>query len=104
MSESKHTRGPWIVMYGGLDGDTSFTIASKLDPGVVCEYGVPTPRPSEEVIANANLIAASPDMYSALLGCKWILETLVKLNRIPANSESLRDTLAALDLATKSRS
>lgn len=64
---SEHTPGPWQVWYGGLDGDTYFTIGSKYGDvsGVVCDYAVPSPRPSAEVRANARLIAAAPDLLAA---------------------------------------
>jgi DNA primase len=66
MSDVKHTPGPWHILFGGLEGDDSFTIASKVSPGAVADYAVAAPRPWREVQANARLIAAAPDLLHAL--------------------------------------
>jgi len=62
MNMSKHTPGPWKILYGAMEGDQYFTIASRMVPGVIAEYAVPCPRPADEVHANARLIAASPTL------------------------------------------
>lgn len=64
---AKFTPGKWEIRFGAMEGETYFTIASCMTNyvGVVCEYSVPAPRPSAEVIANARLITQSPALYAA---------------------------------------
>ena len=62
---SNHTPGPWEVSYwcDGLGGDKPAITAS----GATIAITHPAPIcPIEECKANANLIAAAPDMYEAL--------------------------------------
>ena len=53
---SAHTPGPWTV-----GGDTQFMNQVEIWPAIGCAYGV-----GPEVIANAHLIAAAPDLLEAL--------------------------------------
>lgn len=55
---AKHTPGPWIVNYDGLNIDT------KQDGGI--EQVARVSRTNEEREANARLIAAAPDLLDAL--------------------------------------
>jgi len=60
---STHTKGPWRL---GLDGDVAY-IFSADHKRPVTRLGLTDLRPgvTEENIANARLIAASPDLYEA---------------------------------------
>ena len=51
-----HTLGPWTV-----GGDTQFMNQVEIWPAIGCAYGA-----GPEVIANAHLIAAAPDLLEAL--------------------------------------
>ena len=53
---SAHTPGPWTV-----GGDTQFMNQVEIWPAIGCAYGA-----GPEVIANARLIAAAPDLLEAL--------------------------------------
>lgn len=55
MSE-KFTPGPWSV-----GGKTGFLNQIAINPSIGCAYGA-----GEEVIANARLISAAPDLLEAL--------------------------------------
>ena len=48
------TPGPWTV-----GGPTGFKIQLAIDPSIGCAYGA-----GEEVIANARLIAAAPELLA----------------------------------------
>lgn len=64
---SKHTPGPWVVFDGhfpGIDGDDGKF--SVLIYGEELEEGGIRGRTSEEIAANARLIAAAPDLLEAL--------------------------------------
>ena len=73
---SAHTPGPWTV-----GGDTQFMNQVEIWPAIGCAYGV-----GPEVIANAHLIAAAPDLLDAL-------ESAVDCGMVP--SSSLKDGGAA---------
>lgn len=61
---SKHTPAPWTV------GDSGgYLNQLKINPTIGVVYGA-----GEEIQANAYLVAASPDMYEALLICRSTLE------------------------------
>lgn len=60
-----HTPGPWRV-----GGPTGLVNQVSIEPSIGCVYGA-----AEEVQANANLVAASPELYAALesaLPILWI--------------------------------
>jgi hypothetical protein len=61
-----HTKGPWEVSFGKLDGNGEFSVYQG-ESGTIC-------RGDNEMVAweaNARMIAACPQMYEAL---KWIAE------------------------------
>lgn len=62
MSELKATPGPWVPMLGEV-----YRIrASDGSVATVQHVHLTGRRPDHEVVANANLIAASPALYEAL--------------------------------------
>lgn len=72
MSE-KFTPGPWAVLHGGLAGDDGWSIGSKMKPefGVVAEsWKVSVDGIRDEVLANARLIAAAPELLAACKAAK----------------------------------
>ena len=58
-----HTPGPWAILYGGMPDDEHFTIGAKVADVLVCECSN-TRVPSDQVSANARLIAAAPDLLA----------------------------------------
>lgn len=70
--ENKHTPGPWHVFDNRTDKSfdrydvARIGVGSKLDSDVANCYGFASERTDEEVLANARLIAAAPDMLAAL--------------------------------------
>ena len=53
---SKHTKGPWSV-----GGPNKFLNQLTIEPSIGVAYGA-----GEELYANANIMAAAPDMFAAL--------------------------------------
>ena len=74
---SGHTPGPWRAINGNL-----IRVAPKNNPSTICgvhKRGVHLDKYDEaEVLANAYLIAATPEMYEALKAC---LDDLADRNR-----------------------
>jgi len=68
MSETKHTPGPWHVRFGGRQEDDGWCVASQSssDPIVVAESWPRVMPPRSQLIANARLIAAAPELLAAL--------------------------------------
>lgn len=65
MSE-KFTPGPWSV-----GGKTGFLNQIAINPSIGCAYGA-----GEEVIANARLIAAAPELLEALVALYSVAHVL----------------------------
>ena len=64
MSEPKFTKGPWKVVDNGHFLQISFPWENN--PNVIDRYCRSVADIHNNDIANANLIAAAPDMYEAL--------------------------------------
>ena len=64
MSETKFTKGPWKVVDNGHFLQISFPWENN--PNVIDRYCRSVADIHNNDIANANLIAAAPDMYEAL--------------------------------------
>lgn len=62
MRETRFTPGPWHVEFGPIGG---WTISDDANGFGLCTRA-PWPNRAEESAANANLIAAAPDLYEAL--------------------------------------
>lgn len=56
MNNNKHTPGPWESSNAVVQSDTRY----------ICTAGSIHPGRTEEDLANANLIAAAPDLLAAL--------------------------------------
>jgi hypothetical protein len=67
VKRTKHTPGPWAIIFGGMGEDEHFTIGAKRDDVLVAECAN-SRAPGEQVRANAALIAAAPDLLAALRG------------------------------------
>lgn len=69
MSEPKHTPGPWKATYDSqLQAAIEiYNTEDRIIVAVLPDRG--TVEAMSEIEANANLIAAAPDMYEALLDC-----------------------------------
>lgn len=61
-----HTSGPWTT-----DGDEVFAVDTSLTPNRICVATVS--HDIEEDLANANLMAAAPDLLHALKAASWEL-------------------------------
>jgi hypothetical protein len=69
-SEMNHTPGPWkidesyatMLMIASSDG----VPIAEIQCGMLIEFGAVVIDPDKEELANADLIAAAPEMYSAL--------------------------------------
>ena len=66
MSETKHTPGPWTATYDSQLRALIeiYSIEDRILVAVLPDRGTVEAMP--EIEANANLIAAAPDMYEAL--------------------------------------
>ena len=79
MTDSKHTPGPWSIY--GKPGDYPGIEAGQI-PFSVVVFGFPDEyhpcgiqgRDSNEMQANARLIAAAPDLLEALRTCVAVIE------------------------------
>lgn len=70
MSNTKHTAGPWKRLYGGRPGVFNRIAkggdgVEQFTAGVICDV-VCLPKDWGSHEANANLIAAAPDLLEAL--------------------------------------
>ena len=67
MSEQKHTAGPWFTK---REGFSTVYVEARLRQGVIQEVAAcgPTEAGQDQQEANARLIAAAPELLSALLG------------------------------------
>jgi hypothetical protein len=82
MKTNKHTSGPWFRTVSQHNGETIYEICTAADNGEPKEmiarvnHCVITPglAISDEVRANARLIAAAPDLLAALITCIPLLE------------------------------
>lgn len=69
MSETKFTKGPWWVNFTYIDGvPVAFNVVSSEMGSVlpICESRVKDFGSAVEQLANANLMAAAPEMYAML--------------------------------------
>jgi len=65
--ETKFTQGPWSFEYDGNSMFLEIDAYRGDDVFTVCEIETWIDEPdNSEVLANANLIAAAPDLYDAL--------------------------------------
>lgn len=72
MTDANFTPGPWKWE---IDGKGTAWAAYSLSPGVLLtDFGSGTPWGDEIDRANADLIAAAPDLYEALSDCLWMIE------------------------------
>ena len=81
MSAPKFTPGPWVV-----GGATAFVNQLSIEPCIGAVYGA-----GEEVKANAHLIAAAPELYSAL---KMVLDDPTALDGRPRTYKYVQNALA----------
>ena len=93
MSETKFTKGDWSYSY--IDGLILTTIDTSAGTNIICDM-LPIDNLDEE-LANAHLIAASPEMYT-------MLERALALIPIAGESEK-QDKLRfdIIDLLAKAR-
>lgn len=66
MSESKHTPGPWMVMDGTYGFGTELGVCEVKTEYFVAGIVADIPELEDRARANANLIAAAPEMLEAL--------------------------------------
>lgn len=87
---SGHTPGPWFVVEVGLKFDNTRCFSVRIH----CD----SQKPSGilEVQANANLIAAAPDLLEALENCEKRLTNMVSMSDLCAN-----ELQASIDVARK---
>ena len=79
MSEAKFTKGPWKVVDNGHFLQISFPWENN--PNVIDRYCRSVADIHNNDTANANLIAAAPDMYDALEEVWRILDSTMPLSR-----------------------
>jgi hypothetical protein len=74
-----HTPEPWVVGWNGDTGDYDDGLGVvAVARGGICDMG-PRIRPDEEILANARLIAAAPDLLEA---CETALTVLDQLQQV----------------------
>jgi len=76
MKEFKGTPGKWVNVGGWVDSEGKH---SK----IICAIGSVSTQPEEVQEANANLIAAAPELLEALQLARHVI-----INMLPANSAS----------------
>lgn len=89
---SKQTPGPWKIIHGGFVSDDGFSVGSDNAAAqrvkVVCECwpcSIVDQQHREELLANARLIAAAPELLDALK------QSMAILSRRPSERESQRE-------------
>lgn len=77
-SEAKHTAGPWVVRYDFLCADGLKTIGIAADPIRAGSAAVAWPcgTTDAQLLANARLIAAAPDLLEALIAAEKALNNI----------------------------
>ena len=103
MQTNKHTSGPWFRTVSQHNGETVYDICTAADNGEPKEmiarvnHCVITPglAISDEVRANARLIAAAPDLLAAAIAALTIV------NREQPDGSISADLLKAIRKATK---
>ncbi len=88
MTKPEHTPGPWEIVYGNKTEDSGFTIMSQNGGGLIAICWPPPRLPHTPldkdlqamVLANAQLIAAAPDLLKA---CKAAADLLERAPEIP---------------------
>lgn len=96
---SKHTPGPWITLGCNLWGARSQLVARwgtfRFSDGSKAQPVTPTE-------ADAQLIAAAPEMLDALEAAEWSMRHLIRrLGDKEENNENLRNVRAAIAKAEK---
>ena len=71
----QHTPGPWAVA-----GPTKYLNQTQIEPSIGCVYGA-----GAELVANAALIAAAPDLLAAL---RRMLESVTGVDQVSAVNEA----------------
>lgn len=83
-TQPTHTPGPWNVSVNFPDGKTpTYYVAQDAQPGVVCLWPVASSGIASK--ADANIIAAAPDMLAALERASAI--TSRRWRSLPPDSE-----------------
>lgn len=97
-TQVKHTPGPWRVEGPDMFGD--FNILHPADALAVAAV-VSNMRPADEVLANANLVAAATELFEAAalalrIAENWIHDQLDGTSSLEANLAELQPVHAAL--------
>jgi hypothetical protein len=88
---SKHTPAPWVLKIRPAEHDDNVTVAEIEQPRSVKYRGAVTRMQSaehiygigrDELIANARLIAAAPDMLEALKGLLADIQDYQRINNL----------------------
>ena len=91
---NKHTPGPWIAKYmRATTGENEYWICFDAFASIACvrhgaddeEYGG-----HESLVANANLIAAAPEMYSIIERLDYFSEALIH-KEYEVGSETIKE-------------
>lgn len=91
--KSKHTTGEWIAVGRWVEHvNDAVPDICNCDPGSMDQEG----RCDAEIIANARLIAAAPNLLSAL---KKMLSTLQRTKAIPATTMQAEQQLSEIQAA-----
>lgn len=89
----ERTKGNWYSSYHGeRDGFERYSV--NTDTHLICSLGVRTT--SDETSANAQLIAAAPDMYEALKALHKVFFEDFNTAYTPKQNKALFDALEAL--------
>jgi len=71
---AKHTPGPWTASWSAYDEGRYVVKAGQPTNRVLARFDGDGDGPDEQSIADAHLIAAAPDMLTALIECIHIIE------------------------------
>lgn len=74
MNEARFTRGPWRADNPDVFGDANILLGDQSEDRRAIACAVSNLRDEREVVANACLIAAAPDLYGVVIELLGTLE------------------------------
>ena len=93
---AKHTSGPWTAHWSKYSEGCYIVKAGAPSNRVLAKFDGDGDGPDAEEIASAHLIAAAPDMLTALKRC----EAMVSTDQGPPNWDWVREVIAKAETIT----
>lgn len=86
MTTAAHTKGPWTADWSKYREDTFIVQAGQPSNRVLASFDGDGDGPDDQSMADAHLIAAAPDMLTAL---KWAESALAPFSKAPAEKSGI---------------